>query len=439
MIQENKTSRRNFLKTSALASVTAATLGSGLNVHAAGSDEIKIGIVGCGGRGMGAVRDNLTAVPNSKLVAMGELFEDRAQAARGALKEDMGDRVDVPDSNLFTGLDSYQGVVEKADVVLIACASRFHPLYAKTAVEAGRHVFVEKPHGIDPAGVRQIYEASKVAEKNQTAFVSGLCYRYDTLRRQAVEQVRSGLIGDIVAVQCDYIRTPYCMVKRQEGWSEVENQFRNWYHFTWLTGDEILQSLLHNLDSAIWMLNEDIPKSAYGTGGRSATYRPEFGDLFDHTSITYDYEDGRCIYGTTRAADNCFYSNKDVFHGAKGRCYFHAFDQPYITDLDGKQIWISDKKRERNPYVQEHYEMMQSIIDGKPINDGERMSKTTMTAILGFLACRCGQELNYQETWDSNFRFGPAEEDISLDMQPLVEPGEDGLYPVAVPGTTKDL
>ena len=288
-MSDKRRSRRDFLKKSALlGAVTASGLSLSRQVHAAGSDEIRFGVIGCGGRGMGASVNAMEAMPCTKLVAMGELFPDRAENARKAIKENMPDRVDVPDERLFTGLDAYKGVIESADVVLIACASRFHPFYAKSAVEAGKHVFVEKPHGIDALGVHKILEAAEIAEKNKSAFVSGLCYRYDTLRQEAVKRIKDGEIGEIVSVQSDYLRSPYSLNKREEGWSETEYQFRNWYHFTWLTGDDILQSLLHNLDSVIWALNEDLPESAYGVGGRSTEFIPEMGDIFDHNAVVWE-------------------------------------------------------------------------------------------------------------------------------------------------------
>ena len=437
-MSDQKTSRRDFLKRSALLGTMAATgLSAARTVHAAGSDEFRFGVIGCGGRGMGAAVNALEAMPNTKLVAMGELFPDRATVARDSITEAQKGRVDVPDDRLFTGLDAYKGVIDSADVVLIACASRFHPFYAKTAVEAGKHVFVEKPHGIDALGVHKILEAADIAAKNKTAFVSGLCYRYDTLRQEAIKRIKDGEIGDIVSVQSDYLRTPYSLNKRKEGWSETEYQFRNWYHFTWLTGDDILQSLLHNLDSVIWALNEDLPESAYGVGGRSTEFIPEMGDVFDHNSVVWEYADGRRVYGMNRAASGCVSSNLDTFFGTKGRCHFKATGTPFFTDLKGNETWRPAKPRERDMYVQEHYEMINSIMDGKPINDGPRMARTTMSAILGMVACRNGKRVNYKELFESNFTFGPAENEISLDMEARVHPLESGIYPVPVPGTTE--
>ncbi|MCL2306291.1 MAG: Gfo/Idh/MocA family oxidoreductase [Planctomycetaceae bacterium] len=436
MKTNQQTSRRDFLKASSVLGVTALGVSTVRNVHAAGSDVIKIGLIGSGGRGCGAVQDAFQADPNVKLVAMADTFEDRVKNPRNTLKETHPERVDVPDDRCFFGLDGYKGVIEHSDVVLIACASRFHPKYTLEAVQAKKHLFVEKPHALDAAGIKIVQQATEIAAKNNTAIVSGLCYRYDTLRREALARIADGEIGEITAVQSDYIRMPYSLVTRRPEWSETEYQFRNWYHFTWLAGDEILQSLLHNIDSVMTAFGEETPVSAYGIGGRSSMFVEPMGDQFDHSAMVLNFADGRRIYGMTRTAINCFNSNKDIFHGTKGRCYFNATGKPYLTDLKENKTWIGGE-RERGMYVQEHYELLQSIQNGKPINDGTRMTRTTMAAILGFMACRSGKEVFWEETVKAGAVFGPAEADISLTMEPPLRPNADGLYPLSVPGVSQ--
>jgi len=426
-------SRRDFLKTGTVLGATVLGLSAVEGVHAAGSDIIKIGVVGCGGRGCGAVQDAFNAVPNVKLIAVADVFEDRAKVARNALKQNHSERVDVPDERCFSGLDGYKGVIEHSDAVLVACASRFHPTYSLAVVEAKKHLFVEKPHALDAAGIKIVQKAAEIAEQNGTAIVSGLCYRYDTLRREAFQRIADGEIGDITAVQCDYIRTPYSLVARRPEWTETEYQFRNWYHFTWQAGDEILQSLLHNIDSVMTAFGDETPIRAYGIGGRSAMFVETMGDQFDNSAMILDFADGKRIYGMTRSAFQCFNSNRDVLHGTKGRCFFNATSSPYFTDLKGNKTWTAGK-RERNMYVQEQYELFTSIQEGKPINDGERMARTTMAGILGFIACRSGQEVFWDETLKAGAVYGPAEEDISLTMEPVLKPGENGLYAPPVPG-----
>ncbi|MCL2118214.1 MAG: Gfo/Idh/MocA family oxidoreductase [Planctomycetaceae bacterium] len=433
MKPNQQTSRRDFLKTSAVLGATTFAVSSARNVHAAGSDIIKIGLVGCGGRGCGAVQDAFQATPNVKLVAMADTFEDRVKNPRNTLKESFPDRVDVPDDRCFSGLDGYKGVIANSDAVLIACASRFHPKYTLAAVEAKKHLFVEKPHALDAAGIKIVQQATEIAAKNGTAIVSGLCYRYDTLRREAFQRIADGEIGEITSVQCDYIRTPYSLVTRQPEWTETQYQFRNWYHFTWLAGDEILQSLLHNIDSVMSAFGDEAPVSAYGIGGRSAMFVETMGDQFDHSAMILNFADGKRIYGMTRCATQCFNSNRDVLHGTKGRCHFNATGKPYFTDLKGNKTWTAGE-RERSMYVQEHYELFSSIENGKPVNDGNRMIRTTMAGILGFMACRNGQEVLWDDTIQAGAVYGPAETDISLAMEPPLKPDANGLYPLCVPG-----
>ena len=435
MKTNKQTSRRDFLKASAAIGVTTLGVSAARQVHAAGSDIIKIGVVGCGGRGCGAVRDAFQAVPNVKLVAMADVFEDRVKNPRDALKKSSPDRVDVPDDRCFWGLDGYKGVIEHSDAVLIACASRFHPKYTMAVVEAKKHLFVEKPHALDAAGIKIVQQATEIAKKNGTAIVSGLCYRYDTLRWEAFQRIADGEIGDVTAVQCDYIRSPYSLVTRRPEWTETEYQFRNWYHFTWLAGDEILQSLLHNIDSVMTAFGDETPVRAYGVGGRSAMFVETMGDQFDHSAMILEFADGKRIYGMTRCVTGCFNSNKDVFHGTKGRCFFAATGKPYITDLKGNKTWTGGD-RERSMYVQEHYELFTSIQEGKPINDGVRMARTTLAGILGFMACRNGKEVLWDDVVKAGAVYGPAEADISLTMEPPLKPGENGLYAPPVPGTS---
>jgi len=435
MKMNKQTSRRDFLKTSTVIGVAALGVANARNVHAAGSDVIKIGLVGCGGRGCGAVQDAFQAVPNVKLVAMADLFEDRVKTPRNVLKESHPDRVDVPDDRCFSGLDGYKGVIENSDAVLVACASRFHPKYTLAAVEAKKHLFVEKPHAMDAAGIKIVQQATELAKSNGTALVSGLCYRYDTLRREAFQRIADGEIGEITAVQSDYIRTPYSLVDRKPEWSEIEFQFRNWYHFTWLAADEILQSLLHNIDSVMTAFGDETPVGAYGVGGRSTMFIETMGDQFDHSAMILNFADGKRIYGMTRTATQCFNSNQDVLHGTKGRCFFHSTGKPYFTDLKGNKTW-SAGERERSMYVQEHYELFTSVQNGKPINDGDRMARTTMAGILGFMACRNGQEVLWDDVVNAGAVFGPAEADISLTMEPPLKPAANSLYPLCIPGTS---
>ncbi len=231
-------SRRAFLAKSVLLATTAAAapLAISRSAHAAGTETIRLGLIGCGGRGSGAAADALSGDPNTQLWAMADVFPDKITASIKNLSTEYGDRIQVDSTRQFAGLDGYRGVIENCDVVLIACASRFHAPYALAAVQAQKHVFVEKPAAVDVVGIQKLLEADELSKKNGTGILAGLTYRYHLGRREAIERIHNGEIGEIVAIQCDYLRSPYSLIPRQDGWSEMEYQFRNWYHFSWLCG-----------------------------------------------------------------------------------------------------------------------------------------------------------------------------------------------------------
>ncbi len=440
-----RTTRRQFLAKSVLvaSAATGAQLALSRSVHAAGSDTIRLGLIGCGGRGSGAAVDAMKADSNTRLWAMADVFADKIEQSLNNLQGAFPDQVQVDPARRFAGLDGYQGVIENSDLVLIACASRFHAPYALAAVKAKRHVFVEKPAAVDPAGVHQLLEADELARQNGTGVLAGLTYRYHLGRREAVQRIHDGELGEIVAIQCDYLRGPYGMVARKAEWSELEYQFRNWYHFTWLSGDDVPQSLIHNLDSNLWVLHDEPPARIYGFGGRSSQFegdnRAAIGTSFDHHSIVCEYPNGRRIYGSVRTAYDCFNNNVDVFHGTKGRCVFRGFDPPVFTDLTGTVTWKADADLSRlSPYELEHLEFLQSIRAGQPFQRGKQMAVSTLVAVLGQAAVYTGQEIKWADGWNSGFAY-PPEGAVRMDMEPVVTPGPDGFYPIAVPGVTRLL
>jgi myo-inositol 2-dehydrogenase / D-chiro-inositol 1-dehydrogenase len=432
-------SRRAFLAQSVLLASTAAgaSLVIGRSAHAAGNDTLKLGLIGCGGRGAGAAADALSGDPGTKLWAMADVFGDKIESSIKNLSAEFADRIQVEPARRFAGLEGYRGVIENCDIVLIACASRFHALYGLAAVKAKKHVFIEKPAAVDVAGIHRLLEADELAKKNGTGVLAGLTYRYHLGRREAIERIHNGEIGEIVAIQCDYLRSPYQLIERQPAWSEMEYQFRNWYHFSWLSGDDVPQSLIHNLDSALWAVHDEPPGLAYGMGGRSSHFQAEMGTSFDHHSVIFEYANGRRIYGSVRTAVGCFGNNIDVFHGTKGRCVFAGFAAPKFTDLAGKTTWKADAElSKKSPYRQEHLEFLQSIREGRPFQRGKQLAVSTLTTVLGQLAVYTGRQITWEEGLQSKFAFPPQGE-IRMDMEPPVKPGADGIYPVAIPGTTK--
>ena len=426
--QENSPSRRQFLKSSAAFSLAAASSDLCLGAWAAGSDMIRGGLSGCGQRGTGAAINALDADPGARLVAIADLFGDKLQTSLAKIKTKHPDRGAVDADHCFVGFDGYKHVIESSDVVLIACASKFHPRYLKEAIDAGRHVFVEKPHGIDPVGVQVTQNACDLARSKGLCVVSGLHNRFDLGVRETIRRIHDGAIGEVVSMEVNFLRAPYVVVPRQPGWSEIEYQFRNWYHFSWLSGDDVTQSLVHSVDKAAWVMHEQPPLTAHGLGGRSVSFGEEFGDMFDHHAVVYAYENGPRLYAFCRTQAGCHAGVSDTVFGTKGRAELLHYRIVGETNVEIPAPTVS-------PYLQEQKELFAAIRAGKPINSGDYMAKSTMLAVLGQIACYTGRQLSWKKAVSSDFAFQPVDADFRSD--PPIKPGPDGLYPVAVPGKTK--
>jgi predicted dehydrogenase len=363
---------------------------------------------------------------------MADVFPDRIQSARKNLQAAKKDQVAVDNDHCFVGLDAYRKVIDSGvDVVLIACASRFHPEYLKAAVDAGKHVFLEKPHGINPRGVHLVAQACEEARKKNISVVSGLCWRYDKGVQETMKRVLDGAIGEIVAIQETYMRSAYRLIPPEKGQRELEYQFRNWYHFNWLSGDDVPQSLLHSMDKAQWALREQTPLKAFGQGGRSSSFGPIYGDVFDHCSIVYEYANGVRMYANVRAQTGCYGEVSDTFLGTKGRCYL-----PSRCRIEGETNWrYEPPKVKTNMYDNEHVALFQGIRSGKPLNNGSYMASSTMVAVLGQMVCYSGRETTWDEVMTSNYLGGP--EKVTWDMAPPTKPDANGIYPIPQPGITK--
>jgi myo-inositol 2-dehydrogenase / D-chiro-inositol 1-dehydrogenase len=423
------TSRRQFLKLSAGLTATLAGLNIARSAHVAGSDRIRVGLIGCGKRGTIAAMNVLSVERGVDLVALADLFPDRIAASLKRLKTRFPERVLVDADHCFAGFDGYRHLIAASDVVLIACASRFHPKYLRAAIDAGKHVFVEKPHGIDPVGVRATQEACDLARTKGLSVVSGLHNRFDSGVRETIQRIHDGAIGDIVSMEMNFLRGPYGLHERQPGWSEFENQFRNWYHFSWLSGDDVIQSLVHSLDKACWVMHEEPPLKAHGFGGRSASFGPIYGDVFDHHSVVYEYAGGTRLYAFCRTQNHCHEGISDHVFGTKGRASLLNYT------IRGESKWQYSGANPQ-PYLREQEEFFAGIRAGRPINSGSYMANSTMVAVLGQIVCYTGRQLGWKKAYASDFAFPPGGE-IDFDTDPPVKPGPDGEYPVAVPGKTR--
>ena len=428
-----KTNRRDFLKASAAGAAAIGGLSVARGAHAAGDEVVKIGMIGCGGRCSGAAAQSMKAGPHVKLVAMYDVFEDRVQAARNNLGKQFADQVMVDDDHCFWDFDGYQKVIDSGvDAVLIACASKFHPMYSEAAIKSGKHVFVEKPHAIDPVGIRRVERIAQMAKEKGLSIVSGLQSRFHAGWQETVKRIHDGAIGDIVAMQSMFLRGPYRLEARNPSYTEMQFQFRNWYHFRWLSGDDVPQSLVHNVDRMSWIMKEEMPTWCFGLAGRSASFGEVYGDMFDHHTAVYEYESGARLYALCRTQTGCYGNSGDIIMGTKGTCNLAR------CQIEGETNWRYEGPH-NNPYDAEQKALVDSILSGEPINSGYHMANSTMIGVLGQIACYSGKSTKWDEAHDSDLRYGPPPEEASFDMEPPTLADETGNYPLPLPGITKLL
>ncbi len=424
-------SRRDFLKSTALLGAGGlAALSIERSAHAAGEGIIKVGLIGCGGRGSGAALNAMNAGADVRLVAMGDLFAERVENSYARLKQQKPDQVDVPADRRFAGFDAYQKVIEAGvDVVLIAAASHFHPRHLEAAIAAGKHVFCEKPHAIDVPGLKIAMAAAEVARQKKLSLVSGLCWRYDPGVREAMKRVHDGQIGTIIAIQENYLTNPYVLRRRQPEWTELQYQMQNWYHFNWLSGDQTAQQLIHSLDKASWALGDVPPVKAWGMGGRQVCVDPEYGDQFDHHAVVFEYANGVRVFAYCRAIPGCFNDTSDTILGTKGRAVL-----PSRPRIEGQNAWKYDGPKQ-SMYDVEHLELFAGIRSGNPINNSNYMFTSTMLAIMAQMVCYTGQEITWQKAMESTLDFSLPRYD--WDIEPPIRPSPDGRYAAPLPGITK--
>ena len=431
MDASQNTTRRTFLKgTAALAGGALANkLIIDKAAYAAGSDIIRVGMIGCGGRNAGAAAQALTADPGARLVAMCDIFMDRVKEKLRILKEQKKDQVTVDDDHCFAGFDGYKHVIESSDVVVIANAAKFHPLHTMAAIKAGKHVFVEKPHGIDPAGLKFLQQASEIAKQKGLCLVSGLHSRYHTGYAETVKRIHDGAIGDVVAIEENFLRGPYGVIQRKEGLTELQWQCSTQYHFRWLSGDDVPQSLVHNLDRSSWAMGNKAPAKCHGMGGRSSMTEPIYGDVFDHHSVVYEFANGVRIYAFCRTTNGCHNDSSSIVLGSKGK-----------ASILGCRIWGETDWRWKgrcDPYQREHDVLFKAIRSGEPVNNGDYMVRSTMITVMGQISCYTGKEVTWDQINKSDFYYPPKPEDCRDDMEPPVKAGAHGSYPVPKPGFTK--
>jgi len=418
-IPQNSWTRREFLKTAASASLAAA-IPANLGLHAAGADTIKIGILGCGGRGTSAALDAVRAAAGVEVVALYDAFQDRVDSSLKRLRETAADNVKVTDKTCFTGLDGYRGLLALPEVnyVVLAAPPGFRPMHFQAAVEAGKNIFSEKPVAVDPVGIRKFIAAADLAREKGLGVVAGTQRRHQRRYLELMKRLQDGQIGEIAGAQGYWNQGDLWVKMREPGMSDMEWQCRNWLYFTWLSGDHIVEQHVHNIDVVNWALGA-LPKTVVAMGGRQVRTGAEYGNIFDHFAVEFEYPNGVRVASYCRQTKGCAERIEERIVGTKGVAFGYG-------EIRGETPWKFEGE-EPNPYVQEHADNIAAIRAGKPLNEGRQVAESTMAAILGRMSAYTGRAIS----WD----WGMASS--KLDLSPAkYEFGPLPVDPVAVPGTT---
>jgi predicted dehydrogenase len=424
----SQTSRRDFLKTSIVAG-TAMAAPAFLTSRAGAqgiSGPLKVGLVGCGGRGTGAANQALNADKDAVLTSVADAFPEPLQTSLENLRKNHGERVKVTPETSFVGLDAYQKVIDSGvDVVLLAAPPGFRPVHFKAAVDAGKHVFCEKPVATDVHGVRMVMDSVKASKAKDISVVSGFCWRYELARREFYKRIHDGAIGDINAIYATYYAgsvKPMPPESERGDKTDLEWQMRNWYNFTWLSGDGLVEQACHSVDKCAWAMKDQPPVKAVAVGGRQTPNNQ--GNIFDHMFVVYEYENGTRVFLGQRQIGNTFSENSDYLMGTQGTGRIAGWSAPLIT---GKERWrYSGQKTDM--YQREHDELFASIRSGKWMNDGDWMTQSTLMAIMGRMAAYTGQEITWEQITNSQERLVPENLDWKMNLP---------IPPMAVPGTNR--
>ncbi|MHC4400017.1 MAG: Gfo/Idh/MocA family protein [Planctomycetota bacterium] len=420
------TSRRAFLKRSAaVAGGLTAALSAGRGAHAAGSDVIRLGLVGCGGRGTGAATQALRADPGARLVAVSDAFDDRIEAGLGRIRkqDDVAGRVVVDADHQFAGFDGYRGVIaSEVDAVLLATPPHFRPMQFRASIEAGKHVFAEKPVAVDAPGVRSVLETNELARKKDLCVVSGLNGRYSPDLQEMIGRIHEGAIGDVLALHAARYGGGVWVRPREPGMTDMEYQMRNWYYFTWLSGDFNVEQFVHQLDRMAWIMNDEYPVRCYSTGGRQARTGEDHGHVYDHFSSVFEYPGGVRVFSTTRHQRGCSNESQALVIGATGTA---DLGEGTIT---GPHAWQAPRGSRKDTHQIEQDEFMAALRAGRVINNGHYMAKSTMMAIMSRMSAYTGRSLTWEQVINSKEDLSPS--GYTWDAEP---PKAE----VAVPGATE--
>ena len=439
------TSRRNFLKASGVLAVGTALAG-GLHVHAAGSDLIKVALIGCGRRGRGAILDRFAVGDNVKLVSISDISNERLEQCVDVLakNEEAAKKVDLPKERIFPGFDGYKAAIDCADQILITSFPGFHVQHYEYAVQKGKHVFVEKPFCIDAEGYRRCMSTNKIAEEKNLTVLSGFQRRHQTQFLEWIKHIHDGVLGDVLNLRVYWNQgTISLRTERRPDESEMSFQTRDWYVFNWLSGDHNLEQHCHNMDVANWILGKGDPLAhpvvCYGMGGRQVRRSPwmkpnECGNIFDHHYAEFRYEDGSVMHSQCRQMAGCWNPVGELVQGTAGDG--GTVGKPCWLKPKGKEDWTYKGKDDKSPYVQEHIDQVDAIRNGKKLHEGWFAATSSMIGVMGRMATYSGKEIKWDDAVTKGKTLFPYDQTLTFDTQPPVMPGPDGSYEeaAAMPG-----
>ncbi len=429
--------RRNFLKKSSIL-VAGSAVGGSLTIaqaaHPFGTDTIKVGLVGCGGRGTGAAIQAMnTSGGDVNLVAMGDVFDDRLQGSYRSIKGKHGDKVKVTKDTQFVGYDAFEKVLgSEIDMIILATPPGFRPMHFEAAVKAGKNVFMEKPVATDAPGVRRVLEANKIAKEKGLAVQVGLQRRHEVAYRETMTKIKEeGLIGDIILTRAYWNSGGVWVRPRQENQTELEYQMRNWYYFNWLCGDHIDEQHIHNIDVINWLM-DGFPVTAQGQGGREVRNGDDHGQIFDHHFVEFTYENGTKFFSQCRHIRKCYNSVSEHAHGTKG---YADISGGKIYNPSGELVWKTNGAR--GGHQEEHHDLFRDLRAGKIPNEAEYGAKSTMTSIFGRMATYSGQQIKWDDAINSELALADVDNLKSMDNEAPVKRNDDGSYPCPIPGESK--
>lgn len=425
--QTTQLNRRRFVKSATLAGLAP------LAVHSAPDNSLKLGLVGCGGRGTGAAAQAMNADDEITLHAVCDVDRPQAEKQVELLKKQNANQVAVSPDRIFSGFEDYKNVIAECDVIILATSPGFRPLHFEEAVNQGKHVFMEKPVATDVAGIKRVLRAAEVAKQKNLKIGVGLQRRHQPAYQEYVKRIQNGQIGDIMYLRAFWDGSARAGRERLPGETELQYQIRNWYYFTWLSGDHNVEQHVHNLDVVNWIVG-DHPVRAQGMGGRQVRNKRENGQIFDQHFVEYEYADGTRMWSQARQIPGCWRSVSEHVTGTLGEANLESRNYE-ITGKNPTRKTLGRGTNE-NGHQLEHYPLFEAIRKDLPHNEAETGANATMTAILGRMSNYSGQAVTWDEAMASDMKLVP-DDFVDFNSEPPVKPDADGWYPVAAPGVTK--